>query len=222
MPRLDTRLCMLLSITPLAIANIIKEKVSTESANLCELIENSAARRSDLVSSLQALGNYESLLVPPPLVVSAANQAASKAIMFISGCNVTNRYMDVVNLHERGINCCKSCFKHIIILLYFANPFCLHIFFAYFVLYTFCSFFCSDGNMWHLIVESCISRNLLDTSAYFWPGYVKGHLSQISHTIPSQLPGWSTFMRGAPLNQSMADVLASNPASRCVLLVFRK
>ncbi|KAJ4809038.1 Mediator of RNA polymerase II transcription subunit 33A [Rhynchospora pubera] len=175
-PRLDTRLCMLLSITTLAIANIIEEdEICTESGNLCELKESLAARRSDLVSSLQALGDYESLLVPPPSVVSAANQAASKAKMFISGRNVSNRFMDGVDLHEREIN-------------YY-------------------------GNMWHLIVESCISRNLLDTSAYFWPGYVKGHLNQIPRTIPSQVTGWSAFVRGAPLNQSTVNVLVSYPAS---------
>ncbi|KAF7852282.1 hypothetical protein BT93_L4576 [Corymbia citriodora subsp. variegata] len=28
------------------------------------------------------------------------------------------------------------------------------------------------GNMRHLIVEACIARRLMDTSAYFWPGYV--------------------------------------------------
>ncbi|KAJ1442554.1 putative mediator of RNA polymerase II transcription subunit [Sesbania bispinosa] len=28
-----------------------------------------------------------------------------------------------------------------------------------------------SGNLWHLIIEACIARHLLDTSAYFWPGY---------------------------------------------------
>jgi hypothetical protein len=139
--------------------------------------------------------------------------------MYISGHNAANRYMDGVNLHERGINCCKSCFKQIIIRCAFLILLVFYTF-AYFIFYPCYSFF-SDGSMWHLIVESCISRNLLDTSAYFWPGYVKGNHSQISHTVPNQLPGWSTFMRGAPLNQSMVDVLASNPASRCVHLVFK-
>lgn len=131
MPRLDTRLCMLLSITTLAIANIIEEDgAPPESANLCEPKENSAARRSHLVASLQAVGDYESLLVPPPSVVSAANQAASKATMFVSGHNGANRYMDGANLHERGINCCKfvsnkSLFSCTLLILFVVVYFCI-------------------------------------------------------------------------------------------------
>lgn len=74
------------------------------------------------------------------------------------------------------------------------------------------------GNLRHLIVEACISRNLLDTSAYFWPGYIAGRINQIPHSISSQLPGWSSFMKGAPLSQSMVNALVSNPAARCVEL----
>lgn len=70
--------------------------------------------------------------------------------------------------------------------------------------------------MRHLIVESCISRNLLDTSSYYWPGYISNHVNSVSHTLPSQLAGWSSFMKGAPLTQSLVNMLASIPAPRCV------
>lgn len=70
------------------------------------------------------------------------------------------------------------------------------------------------GNLHHLIVEACIARNLLDTSAYYWPGYVTGRINQIPHGMPAQVPGWSTFMKGAPLTPVMVNALASEPASR--------
>ena len=68
--------------------------------------------------------------------------------------------------------------------------------------------------MRHLIVEACITRNLIDTSAYFWPGYVSA--SVISMQDSSQIQGspWSTFMEGAPLMGSLVDALIAIPASR--------
>jgi hypothetical protein len=70
--------------------------------------------------------------------------------------------------------------------------------------------------MWHLIVESCISRNLLETSVYYWPGYINGHVNSITHALPSQLAAWSSFMKRAPLTQSLVNVLVATPAPRCV------
>ena len=69
--------------------------------------------------------------------------------------------------------------------------------------------------MRHLIVEACISRNLLDTSAYFWPGYINGRISQLPHTLPGQVPGWSALMKGASLTPAMVNALVGTPASRC-------
>lgn len=70
------------------------------------------------------------------------------------------------------------------------------------------------GNMRHLIVEACIARNLLDTSAYFWPGYVNGNISEKPHGLSSKVPGWTSFMQGASLSQVMISALVSSPASR--------
>lgn len=72
----------------------------------------------------------------------------------------------------------------------------------------------SAGNMRHLIVESCIARNLLDTSAYLWLGYANGCINQIPQCVPAQVPGWSSFMNGAPLTPAMINALVSSPASR--------
>lgn len=74
--------------------------------------------------------------------------------------------------------------------------------------------------MRHLIVEACISRNLLDTSAYYWPGYISGHINQIPRALPNQVPNWSTLMMGAPLTSSVVNALVATPASRFAFLTF--
>uniref|UniRef100_A0A0D9WWS8 Mediator of RNA polymerase II transcription subunit 33A n=1 Tax=Leersia perrieri TaxID=77586 RepID=A0A0D9WWS8_9ORYZ len=171
-PHLDTRLCMLLSITTLAIADIIEESDSELDSNRKEKSVSDDLRK-ELMLSLQTLGDYESLLVPPPCIIMAANQAASKAAMFVSEINISSGYME--NVNDRTTNC--------------------------------------SGNMWHLIVESCISRNLLETSAYCWPGYIDGHANSVTHALPNQLAAWSSFMKGAPLTQSLVHMLVTTPAS---------
>ncbi|KAI3711880.1 hypothetical protein L1987_70429 [Smallanthus sonchifolius] len=178
MPRLDTRLCMLLSITPLVISDLIEdEENATQEYIYCQTTQNCKEnRRRDLVSSLQILGDYQSLLTPPQSVIPAANQAAGKALMFTSGINVgSGAYIDLVNMKDLANNI--------------------------------------SGKLHHLIVETCIARNLLDTSSYFWPGYVTGGINQIPHGVPAQAPGWSTFMKGATLTPAMMNALVSEPAS---------
>ncbi|XP_021279596.1 mediator of RNA polymerase II transcription subunit 33B [Herrania umbratica] len=180
-PRLDTCLCMLLSITPLVVANIVEEEES-------ELIDESDCSptnqtkekqapgrcRKGLISSLQMLSDYEALLTPPQSVRSVANQAAAKAIMFISGVTVGNGYYECMSINDMPMNC--------------------------------------SGNMRHLIVEACIARNLLDTSAYIWPGYVNAR-ANIPCSVPSQVPGWSSLMKGSPLTPTLINALIATPAS---------
>ncbi|KAK9288306.1 hypothetical protein L1049_016757 [Liquidambar formosana] len=156
-PRLDTRLCINLSIITLVVANLIEEEESapineTECSFTNHWKEKQAPgkRRKDLVSSLQVLGDYQGLLTPPQSVISAANQAAAKAMMVVSGINVGSGYFECISMQDLPNNC--------------------------------------SGNMRHLIVEACIARNLLDTSAYFWPGYVNGRINQIPHSVPTQMP----------------------------------
>ncbi|XP_022722791.1 mediator of RNA polymerase II transcription subunit 33A isoform X2 [Durio zibethinus] len=185
-PRLDTRLCMLLSIIILVAADLIEEEEEEEEEGAFDETEygftnhwkekNFARnRRENLVSSLQVLGDYQGLLAPPQYVVSVANQAAARAMLFVSGINVGSTYFECINMKDMPINC--------------------------------------SGNMRHLIVEACIARNLLDTSAYFWPGYVNGRINQLPYSVPAQAPGWSSFMKGAPLTSVMTNALVSNPAS---------
>ncbi|KAB5545421.1 hypothetical protein DKX38_013533 [Salix brachista] len=166
-PRLDARLCILLSITTLVVADLIAEdenmlidESECGSTNHWKEKKHSGKLRNDLVSSLQLLGDYQTLLSPPQSVVSAANQAVAKAMLFVSGINVGSTYSECISMQDLPINC--------------------------------------SGNMRHLIVEACIARNLLDTSAYFWPGYVNGCINQIPQSMPAQVPGWSSFMKGGP------------------------
>ncbi|PKA59311.1 Mediator of RNA polymerase II transcription subunit 33A [Apostasia shenzhenica] len=179
-PRLDSRLCILLSVTTLAIATIIDEEEANPIGEVEQTIQwkRKAACgncRQGLVSCLQILGDYESLLAPPSSVTFAANLAAAKAMISVSGLPNGSGFLECINLNDNSLNC--------------------------------------SGNLWHLIVEACISRKLLDTSAYFWPGYVSGKMKPIPHNMTSQVAGWSTLMKGAPLTSSLVNALARNPAS---------
>lgn len=189
MPRLDTRLCILLSITPLVVADLIEEEESapvdeTECGSTIHWKDKKDSGKclNELVSSLQMLGDYQGLLTPPQSVVEAANQAAAKAMFFVSGINVGSAYFECIRVKDMPINC--------------------------------------SGNLRHLIVEACIARNLLDTSAYLWPGYVNGRINQIPHSVPAQAPSWSSFMKGAPLTPVLINALVSTPASRYKCLCF--
>ncbi|KAF7837224.1 mediator of RNA polymerase II transcription subunit 33A [Senna tora] len=182
MPHIDTRLCMLLCIIPLVVADFIEEEERTsihESGN--DPTDHWKEKkvpgkcRNDLVSSLQVLGDYQSLLTPPQSIVAAVNQAAAKAMLFVSGITIGSAYFESLSVKEMPIDC--------------------------------------SGNMRHLIVEACIARNLLDTSAYLWPGYVNGRINQLPQCLPTQVPGWSSFMKGAALNPAMINALVSSPAS---------
>ncbi|XP_051141663.1 mediator of RNA polymerase II transcription subunit 33B-like [Andrographis paniculata] len=181
-PRLDTCLCMLLSITILSVVKIIEDEETAVVSEAEEIstgqrkdIKQEAKCRQELVSSVQRLHDFEGLLYPPPPVSSLANQAAAKAMLFLSGITVSNGQIDGMSLNEMSLT--------------------------------------NSGNLWHLIVEACIARNLLDTSAYMWPGYVKGLGSQIPRNIPGSVPGWSSFMKGSPLTPPMVSALVSTPAT---------
>ncbi|KAL6564303.1 hypothetical protein OROMI_015753 [Orobanche minor] len=177
-PRVDSSLCMLLSIATLAVVNIVEEvTMNGEAERTCmsqrKCTESVGKRREDLVSSLQRLGDFEGLLTPPSLVSSLANQAAAKAMMFLSGVSVGSGHLNGMDLNDMP-----------------------------------------SGNLRHLIVEACIARNVLDTSAYLWPGYVEDHCNQIPRNISGQMPGWASLMKGSPLTPPLISALISTPASR--------
>ncbi|KAE9594647.1 hypothetical protein Lalb_Chr18g0056021 [Lupinus albus] len=122
MPHLDTRLCMLLCIMPLVVADLIEEEeertpideIETGSGPTNNWKEKKVPGkcRNDLVTSLQVLGDYQSLLTPPQSVVAAANQAAAKSMLFVSGFSTGSAYVDCLSMTEIPIDCCKSyCFR---------------------------------------------------------------------------------------------------------------
>ncbi|XP_057964182.1 mediator of RNA polymerase II transcription subunit 33A-like isoform X2 [Malania oleifera] len=181
-PSLDSRLCLLFSVTTLAIANVIEEEESSVTDEIGYSPTNQGKGkqvlgkcRKDFISSLQLLGDFKGLLTPLPTLALVANQAAAKAMMFLSSGTVESEYLECVSMNDMPVNC--------------------------------------SGNLWHLIVEACIARDLLDTSAYIWPGYVSGCSNEMHCSIPSQVPGWSSLMKGSSLTQSMINALVSTPAS---------
>ncbi|CAB4315432.1 unnamed protein product [Prunus armeniaca] len=189
-PHLEARLCVLLSIVPLAIANVLEDKIKLNSSSIegdtvsgnmesgyGDEMDGKAntSRKQGLISSLQVLGNFSGLLCPPSSVVDSSNIAATKAARFI--LNSKNE-KDASGGGSDGDTSIKS-----------------------------------GGDMRHLIVEACIARNLIDTSAYFWPGYVSASTFSLSDTSPVQKSLWSTFMEGAPLRDSLIKSLIRTPVS---------
>ncbi|XP_010044349.2 mediator of RNA polymerase II transcription subunit 33A isoform X2 [Eucalyptus grandis] len=69
------------------------------------------------------------------------------------------------------------------------------------------------GNMRHLIVEACIARRLVDTSAYFWPGYVLTSVLSIPDSSMKEMSPWSVFMEGGALTASLVSSLVATPAT---------
>lgn len=112
MPHLDTRLSMLFSIIPLVIADLIEDESLATDDNECAGNDHwkekkcPGDRLDDLVSSLRILGDYQGLLTPPHSVVSAANQAAAKAMLFLSGVNVGSAYFECTSVKDLPLNCC--------------------------------------------------------------------------------------------------------------------
>ncbi|XP_057971679.1 mediator of RNA polymerase II transcription subunit 33A-like [Malania oleifera] len=187
-PHLEARLCILLSIVPLAIVHVVEDEAKLYSCSVQEAIASRYnetgcghdgkgldSRKHGLVSSLQNLGQFSALLSPPASVVNAANNAAAKAANFISN---SKNARDVLAGGSRGDTSVKA-----------------------------------GGNMRHLIVEACIARKLIDTSAYFWPGFVSASIVSQSDSSPVLKSPWSTFMEGAPLTAALINALIITPAS---------
>ncbi|KAF7144271.1 hypothetical protein RHSIM_Rhsim05G0234500 [Rhododendron simsii] len=186
-PHLESRLCALLSITPLAIARVLEDEPSCSSLPGCKasgymkcgyghgMDGDRASRKQGLISSLQVLGLCTILLCPPNSVVNAANDAAAKAASFISN---SQNVKDGLS----GGGCCDTSLK-------------------------------AGGDMRHLIVEACIARKLIDTSAYFWPGYVPTSATLVPNPSPLQKSPWSMFMEGARLTNPLINALKATPAS---------
>ncbi|CAD6216640.1 unnamed protein product [Miscanthus lutarioriparius] len=169
-PHLDARLCMLLSLIPLAVAEILQEESDMLGAEGNKILP----QRQGLISSLQDLIQYSGLLVPPSSVVNAANAAASKAAIFKANYKTGVGNSSLMDQTDSSMK--------------------------------------AAGNMLHLIIEACISRKLIDTSAYLWPGYVVPSGTLKDTALPQESP-WLNFMKGSRLSGPLIDALVATPAS---------
>lgn len=191
-PHLESRLCILLTIVPLAIANIMDHEAkfcssSLQGAAKSVFIEidgheyqvdgkGQTSRNNGLISSLQVLGQFSGLLCPPASVIGAANAAAVKAASFISNSK-----------SARGGSVCGTHSD---------------------------SYINAGGNLRHLIIEACIARKLIDTSVYYWPGYVSASVISFIDLPPPQKSPWVIFMEGTPFSNSLVNFLLATPALR--------
>lgn len=110
MPDYDSRMSILLSITTLVVANLIEEDESAKVdrfTNKQEKQKGTGKSRHDLASSLQMLGNFIGLLAPPRSAISKANNAAAKAMFFISGTSVDSAYLDYISMDNIFVDYCK-------------------------------------------------------------------------------------------------------------------
>uniref|UniRef100_A0A1D1Y8M9 GMP synthase [glutamine-hydrolyzing] n=2 Tax=Anthurium amnicola TaxID=1678845 RepID=A0A1D1Y8M9_9ARAE len=187
-PHLDARLCILLSITPLAIVSVMKQEAGAESfmksdaakdiePNFKEEVEENQYSniRRGLISSIQLLRQFCGLLSPPPSVVIAANNAAGKGASFVSNFKNGTKSCNSIHHSDTSVE--------------------------------------AVGTMLHLIVEACIARKLIDTSAYFWPGYVVTSSTLPMNPSLTESSPWLTFMEGAQLTKGLTSALMVTPAS---------
>ncbi|KAK2649222.1 hypothetical protein Ddye_016711 [Dipteronia dyeriana] len=183
-PRLDTCMCMLLCISTLAIADIIEED---ESEFIDETESSSCNPRKDKLAP--APGNVRKGLITSLKLLGEYEGllAAPLSVQSIANQAAAKAILLVSGLTVgNGYYDCVS-----------MNDLSMN---------------CS-GNMRHLIVEACIARNLLDTSAYLWPGYVNARSNQVLHSVTSQMSCWSSLMKGSPLTPSLVNALVAFPAS---------
>ena len=83
-----------------------EEEMNCSSSN--QRKESSSKCHQDLVFSLQQLGDFEGLLTPPLPAIPLANQAALKAMMFLSGLSGGSEYFDGMRLNDMPVNCGES------------------------------------------------------------------------------------------------------------------
>ncbi|KAJ4807429.1 Mediator of RNA polymerase II transcription subunit 33A [Rhynchospora pubera] len=164
---------MLLSIVPLSIAPLLNEEKNTI------ITEGVSSRKQSLVACLQSLKQFASLLQPPQSVVSAANDAATKAVIVVLDFKQASGSLTIPP------NCSRK----------------------------------AVGNLLHLVVESCIAKDLIDTTAYFWPGYVVScDVIKDSNSTPIQECPWLKFMQEAPFTMSLQNALMVIPVPSVIEL----
>lgn len=219
-PQGESRLSLLLALVPLAVGIVIEDEDKQQrpdgtSGGGEEKERRQGTRRTAFATSLQVLGQMETLLYPPSTAAAAANRAAAAVAAFVSSVTSgsTNRdgLVDMSSIKPGGkfFSACRKSLN-----LRGVRKRWLALIVAGGLLVV--------GNLRHLIVESSIARGLLDTSAYFWPG-MTGSVSNAA-TLPSAIPTspWTSFMEGAAFSASLRSLLLTSPAGRSGLLLACK
>ncbi|GMH10069.1 hypothetical protein Nepgr_011910 [Nepenthes gracilis] len=194
-PHLEARLSVLLSIVPLAITCVLEDEAKTctsfPGGKTSASVETGCGpgivnhmSRKQGLISSLQLLGHFTGLLHPPAAVVGAANSAAVR----SAHFIANSKKTKDGLHQRS---CSGTYVQAVNSLQFA-----------------------EGNMRHLIVEACIARNLMDTSAYLWPGYVSPSLvTSVLDTLSVQSSPWTTFMDGASLTGSLVNALVATPAS---------
>ncbi|KAI7755503.1 hypothetical protein M8C21_031677 [Ambrosia artemisiifolia] len=143
-PRLDTCLCLLLCTTTLAVGNIIDEEENT-------MLEENDHKHMHQGNETQVLGNCRKSLVSSLQQLGDFEGLLSPPPPVTS---IANQAAAKAILVASGISVGSG----------YLDGVSLH------DMPNTCGFEVTAGNLRHLIVEACIARNLLDTSAYLWPG----------------------------------------------------
>ncbi|KAK9125877.1 hypothetical protein Scep_014723 [Stephania cephalantha] len=184
-PHLDARLCMLLCITPLAIFHVLKnEGEMYSSTRVISGLENDAISQvNEIGAALRTNGLICSLQA-----LRQFNSLLSPPASVVTAAN--NAYRKAISFISSSKNendtidgCCHGD-----------------------------NYAKTGGNMFHLIIEACIARKLIDTSTYYWPGYVFYPITSKSDSYMGQGSPWSTFKEGGQLAGPLKNSLIATPA----------
>ncbi|XP_038693797.1 mediator of RNA polymerase II transcription subunit 33A-like isoform X2 [Tripterygium wilfordii] len=184
-PHLESRLSVLLSIVPLAISKLLEEEAPMHSSSLHEATES---RSTDSSYGHEMDGNG----------------FAAKKHGLISSLQILVQFPELLWPPASVVGAANSAAAK-------AAAFISNIKNANDVFYMDSGVY--SGNMRHLIIEACIARKLLDSSAYLWPGYAPTSVFSPSDFPPLQKSCWLKFMEGAPLDNSIINSLCMTPAS---------
>ncbi|XP_050382850.1 mediator of RNA polymerase II transcription subunit 33A-like [Argentina anserina] len=188
-PHLESRFCILLSIVPLAIAHVLEDEANLNSSSLNDTtsrnVENGDGHE---MNSKVSTSRKHGLIFSLKVLGNFSGLLCPPSSVSDSANSAATKAACFIHDYnnEKDTSGGGSC-----------GDTCIK----------------AGGDMRHLIVEACIARNLIDTSAYFWPGYVSASMISPLNTLPVKRSPWSTFMEGAPLRDALINSLIMTPAS---------
>ncbi|KAI6698743.1 hypothetical protein NL676_018862 [Syzygium grande] len=188
-PHLEARLCILLCIVPLAIAGVLMDDIDLGSTSSCELCASSLSdpghghRIDEKVYGLRRNGLISSL----QLLGQFSGILHPPELVQDAANSAAAKAANSSSKQMKGNDSIGLGDDDVLVKC--------------------------GGNMRHLIVEACIARRLMDTSAYFWPGYVPTSVLSIPDSSMKEMSPWSAFMEGDALTASLISSLVATPAT---------